>query len=329
MATVGTLSLTLADHAKRTNDRKIQTVVEILNKHNDVLQSILWREANQKTGHKTTVRSGLPSATWRMLYQSVQPTKSTTVQVTDTIGGLETYSQTDVALADLEGNRKAFLLSENVAFIEGLAQQMATAIFYANTDTDPEQILGLSPRYNSLSATNGGQIIDGGGTGSDNTSIWMTTWGDRYNQGLFPRGSKAGLMATDKGQVTEGVSSTGYMEMYRTHYKWQAGLSVRDWRYNVRIANIDVTDLTKAAASGADLVDLLIQAAYVHENSDAPNTVIFCNKTIKSFLHRQLRNDSNMNLSYGKDEFGREVLMFMGIPIRRCDALVNTEATVS
>ena len=329
MATVGTLSLTLADHAKRFNDRKVQTVIELLNQKNDFMQHVLWREANQTTGHKTTIRSGLPSGTWRMLYQAVQPTKSTTVQVTDTIGSLETYSQTDVSLAELEANKKAFLMSEQVAFIEGLNQDMATALIYANTDTDPEQILGLTPRFNDPTAANGGQLIDGGGAGSDNTSIWLVTMGDRTLHGLFPRGSKAGLTVTDKGQVTDGTTATGYMELFRTHYKWNSGLSVRDWRYIVRACNIDVSDLTKAAASGADLIDIMIRMLYIHESWNAPNTMFLLNKTIMSFLDRQTYNSSGMHLRYDKDVHGRPFMRFRGIPIYEAEAIIDTESTVT
>ena len=49
-------------------------------------------------------------------------------------------------------------------------------------------------------------------------------------------------------------------EAMRTYFQWDVGLSVRDWRSVVRIANIDVSDLSKDASTGANLIDLLDEA---------------------------------------------------------------------
>ncbi|MCQ4021275.1 major capsid protein, partial [Klebsiella pneumoniae] len=130
-------------------------------------------EGNLPTGHRTTIRSGLPSATWRLLNYGVQPSKSTTVQVTDGIGMLETYAEIDKSLADLNGNTAEFRLSEDRAFIEAMNQQMAQTLFYGDTSVNPQQFMGLSSRYSDLTATNAQNIIDAGGTGTDNTSIWL------------------------------------------------------------------------------------------------------------------------------------------------------------
>ena len=63
------------------------------------------------------------------------------------------------------------------------------------------------------------------------------------------------MQVTDKGQVTvedaSNGSNTGRYEAYRTHYRMDAGLCLRDWRYVVRIANIDKCALTKDASSVA------------------------------------------------------------------------------
>ena len=89
MATLAVTNPTLADVAKATDpDGKIATIVEILNETNEMLDDMVWVEGNLPTGHRTTVRAGLPSPTWRKLYGGVQPTKATNVQVTDTTGML-------------------------------------------------------------------------------------------------------------------------------------------------------------------------------------------------------------------------------------------------
>ena len=264
MAALSVTNPTLADVAKRLDpDGKIDTIVEILNETNEILEDATMLEGNLPTGHRTTIRTGLPAPTWRKLYGGVQPTKSTTAQVTDNTGMLEAYAEVDKALADLNGNTAAFRLSEDRAHLEGMNQEYVDTLFFGDESTAPEEFTGLAPRYNSTSASNGENVISGGGSGSDNTSIWLIVWGPNTVHGIYPKGSVAGLTMTDKGQVTiEDVDgSGGRMEAYRTHYRWDCGLTVRDWRYAVRIANIDKSNLTKdVSGSSADITALMAQA---------------------------------------------------------------------
>ena len=51
------------------------------------------------------------------------------MQVTDSIGMLETYAEVDKSLADLNGNTDEFRLSEDRAFIEAMNQAMAQTLF--------------------------------------------------------------------------------------------------------------------------------------------------------------------------------------------------------
>jgi len=332
MATLGTTRPTLADVAKRTDrDGKISKIVEILEETNAILEDMSWTEGNLPTGHRTTVRSGLPTPTWRLLNFGVQPAKSRTVQVDETIGTLEAYSEIDQALADLNGNTSEFRLSEDRGHIEGMNQEFANTLIYGNVGLDPEKFMGLAPRYNSTTAENGSNLILGGGTESANTSIWLVCWGDMTAHGIYPKGSSAGLTVTDKGQVTiedaDGAGG-GRMEAYRTHFAWKCGFSLRDWRYTVRIANIDIGDLTKNAATGADLIDLMSQALEIMPGMKMGRCVFYVNRTVRSFLRRQiaLRVVSNLTLDTVS---GKTVMAFDGIPVKRVDAILNTEATIA
>jgi hypothetical protein len=260
MAVKGVNALTLADWAKRTDpDGKVDKIVELLSQTNEILTDMMFVEGNLPTGHRTTVRSGLPQPTWRLLNYGVQPTKSTTVQVTDTVGMLEAYAEVDKSLADLNGNTAEFRLSEDRAFLEGMNQQMAQTLFYGDTSVNPQQFMGLSSRYSSKSAGNGQNIIDAGGTGTDNTSIWLVVWGENTVHGIFPKGQKAGLQTQNLGEQTLTDANGGKYQGYRTHYKWDNGLALRDWRYVVRIANIDVSDLS-VPGSAANIVSLMVKA---------------------------------------------------------------------
>ena len=330
MAVLSTTNPTLADVAKRYDaDGKIDTIVELLAETNEVLDDMTFLEGNLPTGHRTTVRSGLPASTWRKLNYGVQPSKSTTVQITDTTGMLEAYAEVDKALAELNGNTASFRLSEDRAFLESMNQTMANTLFYGDTGTDPEKFMGLSARYNSTTAESGDNIIVGGGSGSDNTSIWLVCWGPNTCHGIYPKGSQAGLNHQDLGEVTLEDAANGKYQGYRTHYKWDIGMSVRDWRYIVRIPNIDVSNLTKdASGSSAAKSSIKVTAVAKLPNVNLGRCVFYGNRTISSILRRQITNTSNVRLSM--DEVaGKRVMSFDGIPFRRNDAILNNEALVS
>lgn len=334
MATLSANNPTLLDLARRTDpDNKIATIVEILNETNEILDDMVWVEGNLPTGHRSTVRTGIPAPTWRKLYQGVQPTKSTTVQVTDNVGMLEAYAEVDKALADLNDNTSAFRLSEERAFLEGISQELSDTLFYGNEGTEPEAFTGLAPRFNDLSAENADNIINGGGSGSDNTSIWLIVWGNNTCHGIIPKGSTAGVQMSDKGVVTieDADGSGGRMEAYRSHYRLDAGLTVRDWRYIVRIANIDKSLLAKAHGSGADLPDLMFQAMRKIPNLNSGRAVFYMSRDTASMVSRQVAVDGASSFLSVEGNQGdmRWTEMFKGIPMRRCDSLAADEATVS
>ncbi len=234
---------------------------------------------------------------------------------------LETYSEVDKELADLNGNTAAFRLSEAKAFIEGINIQMARTVMYGARETQ-EAFIGLAPRYNSLTAANADSIIDAGGTGSTNTSLWLVVWSGETVHGIFPKGSKAGLQHTDKGQVTLTDETGGHYEGYRDHWQWKSGLAVRDWRYVVRICNIDVNKL-----ADTDLIGMMIEADERVPNLSAGRAAWYGNRRIRTALRQQIRNHKNVNLTQ-ENVAGKVVTSFDGIPLRRVDQILNTETRV-
>lgn len=337
MATLATTNPTLVDLAKRLDpDGAIAQIAEILNQDNEMLDDMGWQEGNLPTGHRSTIRTGLPTPTWRKLYGGVQPTKSATAQVDDATGMLEAYAEVDKALADLNGNTMAFRASEDAAFIEGMSETVQQAVIYGNEGTQPEAFTGFAPRYNALSgAGNSSNILSGSGSGSDNTSIWLVVWRPDTVFGIYPKGSKAGLSTTDKGQVTieNADGSGGRMEAYRTHYKWDCGIVVKDWRYVVRIPNIDISDLKKdASSSSADLINLLARSMELPPNLNG-RVAFYANRTVRSFLRQQALNKANMHLTLenltSPAGVQRNSPVFMGVPIRRVDQITNAETAVS
>lgn len=330
MATLSAVNPTLLDVASRLDPSlNIDKIVELLAQTNPILNDMSFVEGNLPTGNKTTVRTGLPTATWRKLYGGVQPSKSTTVQVTDSCGMLEAYAEVDKALADLNGNAAAFRLSEDKAFLEGMSQEMASTLIYGNEGTEPEAFTGFAPRYNSLSAQNADNIVNASGSGSDNTSIWLVVWGPNTCHGIYPKGSTAGFKHKDLGEVTvENVDgANGRAQMYRTHYRWDCGLTLRDWRYVVRVANIDVSDLN-TLANTKNLITWMIQATERIPSFGAGRAAFYCNRTIREKLRLGILEKVSSNLTF-ESVAGKRVMMFDEVPVVRTDAIVNTEAAVA
>jgi len=117
------------------------------------------------------------------------------------------------------------------------------------------------------------------------------------------------------------------MEGYRTHYKWDCGLTVRDWRYVVRI-NFDYENLVKDAATGPDLTDLMVQALELVPSLSMGRPAFYVNRGTRSWLRRQMTNKTkNSTLAFDMMA-GKRVLSFDGVPIRRVDQLLTTEAGI-
>jgi hypothetical protein len=347
---VGTTALTLQDWAARQgDDGKTALIVDLLSQTNEMMDDMLWVEANTVDGHVTSIRTGIPTGTWRSLYQGVMPTKTTNAKVKEAIGNYEGYSEVDKTLADLNGNAPEFRMTEDSGFYEGMTQDMQGAFLYESTRVNPDRILGLSPRYNTLStskAQSAANVMDMGGTANTNTSAWFVQWGVNTCHGLFPKGATAGLSMRDLGEDTKRLADGSLYQVYISHFKWQPGLCVRDWRYVTRMANIDVTQLT-AGGSGtsANLINGFISAlahwptaprtATLAPDPTKPSGVvgggrgaIYANRTVTTFMSLQATSKTNVLLKM--EEFaGMVVPTFRGIPIRTVDRLLSTEAQVT
>lgn len=334
MSTLPTTNPTLLDLANRMDpDGKIPTIIEILNETNEVLEDMTWVEGNLPTGHKTKIRTGIPAPTWRKLYQGVMPTRSTVADVTDTCGFMEAYSEIDAKEADLNGNTAEFRLSEDRPHLEGMNQELCDALFYASETTAPQKFTGFAPRFNDPSAESGQQMINGGGTGSDNASVWLVVWAPDKVHGIIPKGMPAGFQMQDKGKSTVSVYDAagayqGKMEAYVTHYEWNAGLTVKDWRFIVRICNIDKSALTKDASAGADLIDLMTQALELVPNLNG-RPAFYVPLAVRSILRRQIANKVSNSTLTMDTVAGKKVMMFDTVPVRRVDALAGDEAAIS
>jgi len=333
MATLATGALTLADWAKRLDpDGKVPAVAELLSQSNEILEDAVFQEGNLPTGHRVIIRTGLPTAYWRSINQGIPTSKSTTAQVDESIGMLEAYAKIDKDLALLNGNTNAFRMSEDSAFLEAMNEAQAQTLLYGNPATDPRQYLGLAPRYGTISgAGNAQNVLDAGGTSTNNTSIYLVVWGDNTVFCTFPKGSKAGLAHDDQGELVVYDANSNPYQAFQTHYQWKNGLVVKDWRYVVRICNINTANLV-AESAAADIIKLMSRALDRIPNLSMGRPSFYMNRTVYSMLRIQALNKSQnvLDINSGLNQFGTPSSWntFEGVPLRRVDQLLNTEARV-
>jgi hypothetical protein len=322
---------TLLDVAKRLDPNgKIDGIAEVINQTNEIMADIPMIEGNLPTGHKSTIRTDIPKGTWRKLNYGVQPQKSTTGQVTDSVGLLSNISEIDKDIADLNGNTAEFRASEDRPIMAGLGETYATTLFYGDTATNQERFNGFASRFSTL---NGSYVVSAGGASpSANTSIWLVVWGSETVFGMYPKGAKAGLDVMDRGIVELTDAAGGKFLGYSTYFNWKCGLVVKDWRSVGRIANIDVAAMATvgdSADSSANILKLMTRVYNQVKNKNMGNPVWYMNTTMKSMLEISLQSKSNVLLSMGDYMDQKDVLKFKGAPIRTCDLILDTENVIS
>ncbi len=342
MSTLAITRPTLLDVARITDPSgRISSVVNTLMQYNDILDDIPWVEGNLATGNLTTVQTSKAAPTRRLLNQGVAPTKSTTGQLNDACSIYENRNQIDINVAGLNGNSKAFRSSQDKPMMEGFSDLLATDLIYGNAATTPESFNGFATRYFSLGTTytTSAQLIDGGGVGSDNTSIYLVGWGEGKVNGIYPKGSQAGLKYEDLGiqEVVTNTTTGATMRAYVSWMQWMCGLAVHDYRYVVRICNIDVSNLLTAgdgSDTSANIMKLMIRALGKLPPRAGVSPVFYMNETVQTMLAVKLLDKGNNFLTMQELKNTpvfrpNGVLSFQGVPCRRIDAILNTEDTIT
>ena len=331
--------LTISDITKRLDPSgNVSNVAELLGQTNEIIEDMVLVEANQPTSHLETIRTGLPESYFRQFNQGVPLSKSTTAQVTEPIAMQESRSYVDEKLIKLNGNSAAFRLSEEKPFIESMGQNMAGTIFNGNLATDPTGFSGFASRYNNLSAGNGQNIIDGGGTNADNASIYLLVQSRETVFCTYPKGSAAGLQVSDLGVDAVPDANGNQYQAARSLFQWDCGLVVKDWRYAVRIANIDMSDWigvtgTQALTSPTNAIKLMLRAIARIPNINMGRPAFYCNRSVKEGLMIQALDKSSNALGIvdAISQFGHPMkeLQFMGVPVRCVDQLGIDETPVT
>lgn len=347
MATLGHDFLDLIEIYKGQQDNGVvASIINMLSQTNGVLDDAITMPANMGTVHKSTFISGIPVPDWGKLYKGTGNKRITRTQIQDTTGFIEALSSVDDRLTKYVSNLGAYRLQEAQGIIEGMAQEAARAIFYEDQASHPDRITGFAPRFNNLASPQGNQIIDAGGVGADNMSIWFIQWGMDGAHMIYPKDSTAGITREDKGRnKTNDADNNPYFSLDE-RFQWDLGLVVRDHRKVVRIANIDASNLDDG---NVDLMKFMRKAFYQWHgarradqgtqgigdvgdgNFKMGRGAIYCNKdafeALDAIATNAGVNDNFVRLKPMEIQ-GQEVITYRGHPIRQVDQLINTEARV-
>ena len=333
MTVLSTSRLTLADLAKMMDPNgRVAPIIELLAQRNEILMDLPWQEGNLPTGHQFSVRTTLPTASLRDFNEGVATTKSAVAQQTEGMSIIEAWSEVDEAEAQLNGNEAAFRASEDKAFIQSLEQKLTDLLIYGNVRSSQKEFNGLATRMAALAHP---QVINCGGTGSDNTSVYLAQWGDNMF-GVYRKGSPAGLQSVNHGRQIIQFSDGSRMAALVSQYIWNCGLVQRDYRSAARIANVDTSDLvartgTQAITASTSLIYAMIDAIYKLPD-DSGSRVFYMNRRAHSALAKigLDRSQDVVTIREGATQFGRPYrwLDFLGVPIRCVDRILNTEAAL-
>jgi len=336
MATIASNLYTLTDWVRSRNPDESQArIIDMLSQQNEIVKHLQFMEGNLTDGHQTTLAASLPSVAWNTVNGLITPSTVTTTQAKFRCGMLTTAMEVPKLIADLGGNPNAFRAARLPMYMEALAQEAASSIFYGDETLYPERFNGLTKYFNSVSTgTNqtARNVIDGGGTGSDNSSIWLVGWGEGGLWACTPKGYGAGITHINKGVVDATVVDangivTGIREVYRDLFYWSFGLVLEDWRNVARICNIDASALR--AGSGADLLEKMRLMTTVINKRNL-NYKIYAPRYVYAYLKDQVWDHvkGGGGLSFENID-SVPTLMFEGYPIYLLDKLTEAEARVT
>jgi len=324
---------------------KVSTLVDLLSQQNGIVDDALTVECQSGNAFEFTQVVKLPTPSRRVYNQGVKASLAGVAKQVATCSEYADWAKFDASLAELGGNLSELRAQEDALHIEALGQLVASDMFYANRNSDPTQFTGLANIYNTVNTATSpiaNNVIDMGGTGSTNTSMWLIGWGPKQIHTIFPKGTQAGLIHKDMGLDWALDSNSNEFLAYRTYISWKIGLAIHDWRFGVRACNIDITQLN--GGSAPNLINALVKMVHrppVMPVGVAPvqtsdtrmdktmmaRSAIYVNRTIQTYLDLQAMNKTNVLLKMEEWD-GEAVTTFRGIPIRCVDAILDTEARV-
>ncbi|ENC6709928.1 hypothetical protein ABKY54_004538 [Vibrio harveyi] len=309
-------------------DGTMPEVAMLLAEENPILLHLPFFEANEAMSHTEMVQVSLPNSEVRLFNRGVKTSHGKTTKIKDGIAMFEQRATVDVEIANLNGNSSKWRMMQNKMHLERMSQDVSDQVFYGNEHSADDNTSGVATRYNSLSGELGKYVIDAGGKSGALTSIYVIVWGEDTVNCRYPKGQGKQLLSDeDNGKVTIDQGGGRRLDVYESVYKSKIGLSVRDHRYIIRIANIPVAQLDKKGTN-IDLWDLINSAQHKIKKIRPGKTFAYMSRTAFAYLDKQSLNKENVRLTQ-KEVDGTLLEESRGILFSVCDSVLETEALVA
>ena len=326
-------ALTLADYESMVTDKDVarKVLIHTIRDYTPFFDQGVILSANNGDTDKGQIITKYPEGQLRGYNEGWEAEEALGAAARYTASMVRTRSVVDVSLYNTRkpGEREAWRLRKDQAFMRGLARQAVRRVFYGDPKTDARDCLGLANIVVPTSEAFGGRCIDAGGTTNGKlTDIWLANWKPEGMYMFYPQGGEGpGLSVDDMGeQYVQDKNGKAYRALV-TEFGWDIGVAAYDPESVVRICNVDTSKLSKKnTTSGApDLIDLMTQALEMLPDDASGRIAFYMNDTVRSVLRRQMQNKDNAFLSWSEIA-GRKVLSYGDTPIHKLgnDVIGNT-----
>lgn len=331
--------MTMAEAAKSIGaDGQMLSLVDVVSQGTPLLEEGHWEEADDFNSHHFLQSMTEPVGTDSVINTGVSWEVATTKPVTEIIQGLESAFKIDIRILRKQKNAEEYKRAQVELFLRGLSKSFHDRVFYGNTTVaptsaiSPDQITGLHPRFNAISAATYNQIQGStywplnvvsatGSSANVQSSIYAIKWGKDGVFFTFPRDGQDFIAIEDMPEIQLVYDANN--KPFRaevTFFNISFGLCVADWRCVQRLCNIDATHKWTS--------NLMIQLLAGFPDTDLSNVVIY----VPRFVWIQMSQEANGNTnSFHFDDapWGKKTVFFQDIPIRVCDRITQTEPVIS
>ena len=312
---------TLHELSQVIHNNDLMDVASRMHKSRPMLDDIPWYEASDVTSHRFAYDTTLPAGDWRAYNEGINVETWTGTQARANIGLLESLSQVDKGLYDINPNPDKYRSQRDLRFAEGMGQTLSTAVLYGDEGLKPNSFNGVTKFFASLSAEG---VYNAGADSGENgyvTDIFIVQWGQEKVWMAYPRGAGAtmGFGRTSYPERMAAVASGGFKPVLETRFTFNCGMVVENPRCIKRIANLSTL---ASGDTGKFDEDFLIEALNDMPNEGA-GAVIYMPRNIKTQLDIRAKDKGNAALGW-TDIFGRRVLTFWGTPIRVDESIATS-----
>lgn len=335
MPAVSTQRFNVVEWSQNLHKGKLLPEINLLVQKNPMVVDIPFMMCNDGTTHLYSNTTALPAVSKTAAGEGTPMSRSARAQDREVCTMLSGFSSIETEPAKIGGQQGAIMAREDGLFAEALRQQFGRSLIYDNRATGLKDMNGMAMRLPSLSGTKARNILScGGSTSNAQTSIYIANWGDGL-YGIFPDGTTAGYSKEPIGKQAVTLANGNRMICWEVMHRWHIGLCNPDWTSLVRICNIDVAHAAALSNNQAptSFQNVLHQFLIgINRIRNPGKKIAYCHDRVHELFMRIALEKSNnaVTIQEAATQFGTfQELRVWGVPVRKTDSILLTEAVVS